>query len=54
MGVESSDGGVKVGGETGLGAALICSGGAASPTTFPETGGPLLSTVFTERNLAPP
>ena len=34
--------------------ALMCRGGAESPNTRPETGGPLLSTVFVGRNVFPP
>ena len=41
------------GGDTGLGAFKICSGGAESPTTLPDTEAALLSFVTAFRNLVP-
>lgn len=50
-----NDGGAGGGeGADGTGAALICAGGALSPTTFPLNAAPLLSTVFAFLSAAPP
>ena len=42
------------GGDMDRGAALMCAGGAVSPSTLPDTGGTLLSTVLVGFSRMPP